>query len=155
MKLRYVISSAAMVAMLAVSSPVPAQDAASMVQQRLATMRGTAGALEALGKAAAAGKVGAAEAAQAGKAATNFKKIPGLFPAGTGSDKIATRAKPEIWTDRAKFDGEASKAVAALTEIEKAAKAGDAAALGAAVKTADAGVCRTCHRAFRGPRPKK
>lgn len=150
MKLSYVISSAVAVALLALSSPVSAQNAA--VQERSAIMKTVSGTLKALDSAAKAGKTG--DAGQAAKALAGVKKFTTLFPAGTGSDKIATRAKPEIWAQWAKFETEAGKLVSALTAVEAAAKGGDAKALAAAVKTAQ-GVCGGCHKPFRGPAPKK
>jgi cytochrome c556 len=48
---------------------------------------------------------------------------------------------------------QAGKLVTALTDVEKATKTGDAAAMGAAVKTAQ-GTCGGCHKPFRGPKPK-
>jgi cytochrome c556 len=82
----------------------------------------------------------------------SMKKIPALFPAGTGSDKMKNRAKPEIWADLAKFTAYANDGVAAYSALAAAAKSGDTAAYGAAFTKAN-GVCNECHRDFRGPRP--
>jgi cytochrome c556 len=153
MKLWSCIFSFIAVAAFSLAVPALAQDKAALVNERLDIMKGVSGALKALDKSAKSGKVGANDAGRASKAAASFKKFAKLFPAGTDSGVIKTRAKPEIWKDWAKFDAQAAKLDSALTEVEKAAKAGDAAALGTAVKTAQ-GTCGGCHKPFRGPKPK-
>jgi len=92
-----------------------------------------------------AGVVKAAEDIGAG-----MKKIPGLFPAGTDSDKMKNRAKPEIWADMAKFTAYANDGAAAYGALAASAKGGDAAAYQAAFTKA-AAVCAACHKDFRGP----
>jgi cytochrome c556 len=139
-------------AVLTVSVPALAQDAAALVKQRGDIMKNVSGTLKALKKSAEAGKVGAKDAARVSKALAGAKKFTSLFPANTGSDKVKTRAKPEIWKEWATFEGHAGKLLAALAEVETAAKSGDAKAMGAAVKTAS-GTCGGCHKPFRGPKP--
>jgi cytochrome c556 len=71
------------------------------------------------------------------------------FPAGTGPEVpgTKTRAKAEIWTDRATFDA----AVAKLQEeATKLAAATDAAAFKAQFG-ATGGACKNCHDKFRTP----
>lgn len=69
-----------------------------------------------------------------------------VFPEGSGSGD--TKAKPEIWSDRARFDRALADSVAAAKTLAAAAGSGDMAAVGAAVgglgKT-----CGGCHRPFR------
>ena len=73
--------------------------------------------------------------------------IPLLFPAGTETGG-ETKAKPEIWSDRAGFEkaaanfGEAAKALQARAEADD--KPGFASAFDAMGKT-----CGACHRAYR------
>lgn len=74
-----------------------------------------------------------------------LQKLATLFPAGTGRDAVpATRAKPEIWSNRADF-------IAALTALTDASKAlADDAKAGSADKVkADwtdlAKACGGCH----------
>lgn len=143
---------ASVVAVAAVAS-APVAVAQDVVKERGSIMKTISGTLKALDKSAKAGKVGANDAARAAKALEGAKKIDKLFPAGTGSDKVKTRAKPEIWTQWAKFEAQANKLVGTLEGVQKAAASGDAAALGAAVKEARA-TCGGCHKPFRGPRPK-
>ena len=65
-----------------------------------------------------------------------------------GSDKGATKAKPEIWAEQAKFKETSDKLVAESTKLAAAAKTGNL----DAVKTAfgaTAGTCKACHDAYR------
>lgn len=44
------------------------------------------------------------------QASAEVRKIPSLFPPGTGKDAVPkTRAKPEIWSQRADFEATAAK----------------------------------------------
>ena len=68
---------------------------------------------------------------------------------GVGTDKGGnTRAKPEIWTDTAKFKESSDKLVAESTKLAAAAKTGNLDSLKTAF-TATAGTCKACHDAFR------
>ena len=65
-----------------------------------------------------------------------------------GSDKGATKAKPEIWAEQAKFKEASDKLIAETTKLAAAAKTGNL----DAVKTAfgaTAGTCKACHDAYR------
>ena len=72
---------------------------------------------------------------------------PALFPTGTetGHD---TKAKKEIWSDRAGFDKSAANLVAASQKLAEAAKSGDKAAFAAAF-TAEGQACGGCHRNYK------
>lgn len=66
-----------------------------------------------------------------------------------GSDTGApTKAKPEIWKDRAKFDKLAHDMQAETVKLVAAAQTGDPAALRKAV-TATGAACKACHDDFR------
>ncbi|WP_210542398.1 cytochrome c [Rhodoferax sp. PAMC 29310] len=67
---------------------------------------------------------------------------------GEGTDKGDTRAKPEIWKERAKFDEYAEKMQAEMVKLSAAAKTGNLDSIKAAVN-ATGGSCKTCHDAFR------
>jgi cytochrome c556 len=73
--------------------------------------------------------------------------IPVLFPGGTetGHD---TKAKPEIWSDRAGFEAAASKFSAAASKLVEAASSGDRAAFMEAFKATGA-ACGQCHRSYK------
>ncbi|MFC3684763.1 c-type cytochrome [Hydrogenophaga luteola] len=65
-----------------------------------------------------------------------------------GSDKGETRAKPEIWTDGAKFKKASDDMMASVAQLNAAAKTGNLdnlkKAFGESAKT-----CKACHDAFR------
>lgn len=66
-----------------------------------------------------------------------------------GTDKGGnTRAKPEIWTEQAKFKENSEKFVAEATKLASAAKTGNLDTLKTAF-TSTAGSCKACHDAFR------
>jgi cytochrome c556 len=89
----------------------------------------------------------AAAAAANGQIAENMSKLPwAAFAAGTGAGD--TKAKPEIWTDAAKFKDLSDKMQAEITKLNAAAKAGNVDALKAAFGNA-APTCKACHDAFR------
>jgi len=65
-----------------------------------------------------------------------------------GSDKGDTKAKAEIWTDRAKFNEHAEKLQADMAKLSAAAKTGNLDNIKAAVGATGSN-CKTCHDAFR------
>jgi cytochrome c556 len=97
----------------------------------------------------AAGKIpfDAKVAAESAAIAEFVGKLPwtGFAP---GTDKGQTKAKPEIWSDKAKFDDLATKMQNEMTKLSAAAKAGNLDSIKAAVN-ATGGVCKSCHDDFR------
>ena len=73
-------------------------------------------------------------------------KLPwaGFVPGTDGN----TKAKPEIWTEQAKFKESSDKLIAESTKLAAAAKTGNLDALKTAF-AATAGTCKACHDAFR------
>jgi cytochrome c556 len=72
----------------------------------------------------------------------------GAFGDGTDKVSIPTRAKAEIWTDKAKFAEFSEKLQAETTKLNTAAKTGNL----DNIKSAMAGVgttCNGCHDAFQ------
>ncbi len=67
---------------------------------------------------------------------------------GEGTDKGDTKAKPEIWMDKAKFDDYALKMQSEMGKLNAAAKTGSLDSIKTAVG-AVGGSCKTCHDAFR------
>ncbi len=67
---------------------------------------------------------------------------------GPGTDKGDTKAKSEIWTDKAKFDDYANKMQAEMTKLSAAAKSGNLDNIKVAVN-ATGGTCKSCHDDFR------
>jgi cytochrome c556 len=71
------------------------------------------------------------------------------FPAGTGPEtKIKTAAKPEIWTDNAKFVAARERLVEETGKFVAVANSGDMAAIGGGVRGLG-GACKNCHDSFR------
>lgn len=67
---------------------------------------------------------------------------------GPGTDAPASKAKPDIWVEKAKFDQGAEKMVAEVAKLNAAAKMGNLDAL----KTAfgeTAATCKACHDSYR------
>ena len=98
---------------------------------------------------------GKGDLAQAKAGATNLtqttKKIPDLFPPGTGGPNPTGDyvAKPVIWTDWEKFL-EAQKAAASKAEaLLVAVNGGDKAAIEAAFNDLGKNGCGACHTTFR------
>ena len=72
---------------------------------------------------------------------------PALFPDGTQTGH-ETKAKPEIWSDRAGFEKAAATMAAAADRLGDVAKTGDKAAFKAAFE--DLGkACGSCHRSYK------
>ena len=67
---------------------------------------------------------------------------------GEGTDKGDTRAKPEIWSQHAKFSEASDKMQAEVAKLAAAAKTGNLDNLKAAFGPA-AGTCKACHDNFR------
>jgi cytochrome c556 len=74
--------------------------------------------------------------------------LPDLWTADTAPDKQKTDAKPEIWTDSAKFSAAITAYSDATAKLLELAKAGDQAGV-AAQYDAIGKTCGDCHDAFR------
>lgn len=78
-------------------------------------------------------------------AAMSHLPFAGFVP---GSETGETRAKPEIWTDRARFDELAHKMQDAVDKLDEVAASGEEAALRPAFGEAGK-ACKACHDRFR------
>jgi cytochrome c556 len=68
---------------------------------------------------------------------------------GEGTDKVASsKAKPEIWTERAKFNEAAEKMQVEMAKFSAAAKTGSLDNIKAALGGVG-GTCKSCHDNFR------
>jgi cytochrome c556 len=76
--------------------------------------------------------------------------LPGAFPAGTDmiANPGATKATPEIWSDRAGFEAKAADYAAAADRLAELAQADDAAGFAAQWATVRQ-TCGACHTAYR------
>lgn len=89
-----------------------------------------------------------AKVAQDNAAVVEFmSKLPwaGFTP---NTEGVKSKAKPEVWMDKAKFDQGSEKMVAEVAKLNAAAKAGNLDALKAAFGET-AKTCKACHDAFR------
>ena len=84
-------------------------------------------------------------ASKAAQASEHVKKLSTLFPPGTGRDVVPTsRAKPEVWTQRADFDAAMTALADALKTMSDDAKKGDLEKVKADWTNA-AKACGACH----------
>jgi cytochrome c556 len=67
---------------------------------------------------------------------------------GPGTDLGDTKAKPEIWANKAKFDDLAKKMEAEMAKLSAAAKTGNLENIKVAAN-AVGGTCKTCHDDYR------
>ena len=72
--------------------------------------------------------------------------IPGLFPAGSGGGD--SRARPEIWSNRADFEQKAADLRTAAGRLLQRARAGDRPGFATEAITVEA-ACNACHQAYR------
>jgi cytochrome c556 len=130
---------------------VRADDVSSTVAERQAGMKAMGSKLKAI-KAFADSGAGQAEAADgAAVLVATSKSIPNWFPPGSGLDSFSgkTAAKPEIWTDQAKFKAIAATFQTDAATLQQAIAAGNQAAAAAAFETMGREACGACHGAFR------
>lgn len=72
--------------------------------------------------------------------------LPGLFPPGSGGP--GSRAKPELWANKADFDAKAREFGAASARLAELAKTGDRAGVTAQFAVVGQG-CGGCHKPYR------
>ncbi len=79
--------------------------------------------------------------------------LPGMFPEGTGPGVAGTRARAEIWSNRADFEQKAGEYAAAATRLAELAQTGDIQQAGPQWDATRA-TCTACHQKYRnGPAP--
>jgi cytochrome c556 len=143
--------------MAGVSAASLAQDKETVLKSRQETMKEQ-------GKDVGAVKAyleGKGDLAQAKTGAANLtqttKKIPELFPPGTGGPNPTGDyvAKPEIWTDWNKFLDAQKTAASKADALLVAVNSGDKAAIEAAFNDLGKNGCGACHTTFREKIEKK
>ena len=67
---------------------------------------------------------------------------------GAGTDKGATKALPEIWTEQAKFKDGSDKMMAEMSKLAAATKTGNLDSIKTAF-AATSDTCKSCHDAYR------
>jgi cytochrome c556 len=151
-------SSLAFVAVAAASAPWAAASPAGLtadqiIAARQASLDMSSITLAELKEAAKGGKDPKTQVYYAAALARWAKALPTLFPAGTGAEAgVPTRAKAEIWTDRAGFDQRAAEYRAAAERLRDLASAGDADGFKAQVQTVDM-ACDACHDTYKNQPP--
>ena len=81
--------------------------------------------------------------------AGNLHRVGTLFPPGSGPGAgIKTKAKPNIWTDRAQFDRLNASAASEADRLVAIMKGNDLGAIRAQVPVLGA-ACKSCHQQFR------
>ncbi len=134
-------------ALIAATGAAQAEEPENYIKYRQAMMSAIGGHTGAAGQ-IVRGKVtpAGALAMHADALAALSADISSLFP--EGSDFGETRAKEEIWSDRAAFDKAAVDAKTATVAFAAAVAAGDSEKIEAAYR--DVGEsCKTCHKQFR------
>ena len=150
-----VLLTALVFGVLAGAVAYAAEDAKDVVKYRRAVMSAQFGHFKTI-KAIVRGKVGFTGqlANQAMALELTGRGLTDLFPAGTGADKMKTRAKPEIWRDWKKFEALAKKLNAETAKLVKIANGGDKKAAAAQFKAVGK-ACGGCHKLFRASKKKK
>lgn len=77
------------------------------------------------------------------------RALPTLFPQ-SNSTVTPSRARPEIWANKADFNAKAAAFAAAASQLAAAAESGDKAAL-ASNWAATGATCLACHQAYQAP----
>ena len=141
------VTAAASLAMVGlIAGTAWGQNVADTVKQRLDVMKGFYKNYSDIAKVVTGENKDVASAATsaAGWAAA-ARKVSDLFPAGSGPESgVETRAKPEIWTDRAGFDAAVAVLVASTGKLADVAKTGDLKAIEAQLNQAGE-ACGGCH----------
>lgn len=140
------------VAALCVAGAAGAQETGSIsaeqaVQARRAGMFMSGALMSSMKAGVDAGASPRSQAFAAGTLARWAGAMPGLFPAGSGA-ATGTKAKPEIWTNRADFDAKAAALAAAATRLQELAQADDATGFAAQLTEVRAG-CQSCHDVYK------
>ena len=132
--------------------PVPAEPAASpqsfVVARQAGMHMATTLMIKGLKRAVTAGTDVKDQGAAADGIAMWADAIPGLFP--PGSMAPGSRARPEIWANKADFDARAADLHDAAKRLSAIAATGDKAAFAAQVTEVQAR-CGACHDKYRAP----
>ena len=145
--LKHAVIGAFAVAFAGVAAAEAADDPANVIKYRQAIMRSHGTHLFPIAM-VVKGEVPYTEhvAAHARAAHAVSLMLADVFPEGT--DIGDTRAKPEIWQDRAKFEAAIKALQTATGELVRLAESGDMAAVGTQLEEVGK-ACGGCHKPFR------
>lgn len=129
------------------TAAIAAADAASVIAARKANMKKVGVAFRLVMGQSRGGSLDSTGVAAAKDLKTLSAQVDGWFPNGSGPDvDSATRAKTELWSNRADFTAKAKAFSAAAAELEAAAiKGGNVQAAAGKV----GGTCKACHDPYR------
>lgn len=147
MSIARILAAAALFGSVAATVPAQADETNAAIVHRQGLYKVASGHMTGL-KAALALKDGPTANAQyhAEGIVAAFQRFGDAYPAG--SDKGETKAKPNIWTEQAKYKEAGQKAYAAATNLVEVTKTGDKDKSLAAFKDLGA-TCKGCHEDFR------
>ena len=153
----WVLAAAAVIVSVGLGGSALAQDKEAVLKNRQATMKEQGSDMENL-KAYLDGKGDLAKAkSSAANLTQTTKKIPELFPPGTGgtSPDGDFIAKPDIWSDWNKFLDAQKTAAAKADALLVAVNGGDKPAIQSAYGDLGKNGCGACHTTFREKIEKK
>jgi cytochrome c556 len=131
---------------------VSAQDATAVVKDRQATMKAQGAAMGGVKKYIDGAADQAAGTKSAEDLVTISESLAAKFPKGTGNAEVPTsNAKPEIWSDNAKFVAAQKTLIDQAQKLVVAVKSGDKAAVSAQYAATGKDACGGCHSTFRLP----
>jgi cytochrome c556 len=140
------------IALASGAAGVLAQDKEAVLKDRTATMKGQGAGMASV-KAYLDGTADLAKAQEgAQQVAVNAKKIPDLFPPGTGMAELGlekSAAKPAVWTDWPKFLETQKTLVSESDKLVDATKGGDKAKIQEQFAATGKNGCGACHGTFR------
>lgn len=147
-KLRMVTALVALAALASIA--VAAATGTEAIKQRQQAMEDIGQSMQALG--AIAKKEASFEAevvkANAETIADRLEKAADLFPEGSDTGDVKTRAKPEIWSDRKGFEEDLETATRAAVAMQSVTE--EAAFMPALAELGNS--CKSCHDRYRLPK---
>jgi len=120
-----------------------------IVAARQASMAMSAALLGTIKLASERGAAADTQAYQASGLSRWAKALPAMFPTGTAADAVTapTRARPEIWTQRAGFEKSSNDLIAATAKLLELAKDKDTSGFKDQIAVVH-DACESCHQAF-------
>jgi len=142
------LAAGAVLAVSVAGVGVAQSNMASLVKDRQASMGLMGRNMGAIGRVVRGEEANVAAAATAAAVVNeNAKKIVMEFPAGSGRDAVPeSRARPEVWSQRAEFEAAANRLVAESGKFADVAKSGNLEAMKTAYATLGQ-ACGGCHEA--------
>lgn len=137
------------VACAAVTSPLLASPT-DAIRSRIANYRELGAAFKAVNDGLRGGEVQTVLITQSARQIRNFSRAQyGWFPAGsTAQAGVKTSAKPEIWSNPAKFKAAQDAFASAADNFQQAVASKNVTAIRAEARKLG-GTCKSCHDAFR------